>query len=337
MLNISTKIKEIDSDQAIDILNNISSSDHPIILRGLVNNWPVVKACKRSNKEAKTYLHSFYKNSPIQAFIGSPAIKGRFFYNNEVNDLNFETTKLSLTEFLEKTQRHKSSSEPPALYVGSTNIDACLPGLREENDLNLGDHNPLVSIWLGNQSRIAAHYDAPNNIACNIIGKRRFILFPPEQITNLYIGPIDFTPAGQSASMVDFHNPDFAKYPRFQEALTSAQIAELEPGDAIFIPSMWWHHVEGLSYFNALVNYWWRTAAPFMGQAINVLHHAMLSIRDLPEKEKQAWQHIFNHYIFGDQDQVNQHIPTHSRGILEPLDNDNARQLRALLLSRLNR
>ena len=61
--------------------------------------------------------------------------------------------------------------------------------------------------------------------------------------------------------MVDFANPDFEKYPRFREAIAAGQMAELEPGDAVFIPAMWWHHVEGLSAFNTLVNYWWSIIA----------------------------------------------------------------------------
>ncbi|MFX6149073.1 cupin-like domain-containing protein, partial [Acinetobacter baumannii] len=85
-----------------------------------------------------------------------------------------------------------------------------------------------------------------------------FTLFPPDQFGNLYLGPLDNTPAGRAVSMVDFAEPDFAAHPRFREALAHAQVAELEPGDAIFIPSMWYHHVEGRSAFNVLINYWWR-------------------------------------------------------------------------------
>jgi quercetin dioxygenase-like cupin family protein len=36
-----------------------------------------------------------------------------------------------------------------------------------------------------------------------------------------------------------------------------AMEAELSPGDAIFIPMGWFHHVEALERFNVLVNYWW--------------------------------------------------------------------------------
>src|SRR5206468_367295 len=83
--------------------------------------------------------------------------------------------------------------------------------------------------------------------------ERRFTLFPPEQLQNLYVGPLDFNPAGQAISLVDHAAPDLERFPRYAEALQHAQVAELEAGDAIFIPSMWWHAVEALAPFNALV------------------------------------------------------------------------------------
>ncbi|MDT1899301.1 cupin-like domain-containing protein, partial [Acinetobacter baumannii] len=81
------------------------------------------------------------------------------------------------------------------IYVGSTTIDGALPGFRAENDVDLGPRDPLASIWIGNRTRIAAHYDLPDNLACVAAGRRRFTLFPPGQQHNLYIGPIDLPPA----------------------------------------------------------------------------------------------------------------------------------------------
>lgn len=114
------------------------------------------------------------------------------------------------------------------VYVGSTMIDHWLPGFRQHNDLALSEHNPVVSIWLGNRSRIAAHYDFPTNIACCGAGRRRVTLFPPDQLENLYVGPLDFTPAGQPISLVDFAEPDYERFPKFREALKSAVVVELE-------------------------------------------------------------------------------------------------------------
>ncbi len=160
--------------------------------------------------------------------------------------------------------------------MGSTTIDTALPGFRVQNDMDFGTRNPLASIWIGNRTRIAAHHDLPDNLACVVAGHRRFTLFPPEQLANLYVGPLDFTPAGQAISLVDFAKPDYTRFPRFAQALQAARVAELGPGDALFIPSMWWHHIESLDAFNVLVNYWWRQSPAYMDSPMSALmlaHH----------------------------------------------------------------
>jgi hypothetical protein len=162
-------------------------------------------------------------------------------------------------------------------------------------------------------------------------------VFPPEQFRNLYIGPLENTPAGRAVSLVDFHDPDLAAFPRFAEALAHARIAELEPGDAIYIPSMWWHHVEGLEVFNVLVNYWWRDTPGFLGQPQDALNHAIWALRDLPQEERAFWRQLFDHYVFENPPEVAEHIPEPARGILAPLTAETASRIRTFLLRTLNR
>ena len=137
--------------------------------------------------------------------------------------------------------------------------------------------------------------------------------------------------------MVDFDNPDFKRFPRYEQAIPRGRVIELEPGDAVYIPNMWWHQVEALSEFNVLVNYWWNTFPKVNGQAINALNNAILSIRDRPEQEKKAWKHIFDYYVFGDSKLAGEHLPEESRGPLGTIDDALARQLRAQLMNKLNR
>jgi hypothetical protein len=169
------------------------------------------------------------------------------------------------------------------------------------------------------------------------VGRRRFTLFPPEQVDNLYPGPLDLTPGGQAVSMVDFDAPDFERYPRFRDALAAAQVADLEPGDVLVYPALWWHQVEALGPFNVLVNYWWNAAPAFMDTPMNTLLHGLLSLRDRPDFEKQAWKRLFDYYVFGPADRAGEHLPEDARGDLGPMDDRKARRLRAYLLNRLNR
>jgi hypothetical protein len=174
-------------------------------------------------------------------------------------------------------------------------------------------------------------------MACCVAGRRRFTVFPPDQVANLYPGPLDPTPGGQAVSVVDLRAPDLEKHPRFRAALEASMSAELEPGDAIFVPSMWWHHVEGLSSFNTLVNYWWSSVPAWLPTPMNALYHALWAIRDRPESEKLAWRNVFDYYVFGPGSRAGEHLPPAARGLLAPFDENAARSLRALLIARLNR
>ncbi|RYY01204.1 MAG: cupin-like domain-containing protein [Gammaproteobacteria bacterium] len=331
------EVKEVFNCHPDALPSEVLAANEPVIFRGLLRSWPLVKAGLSSAAEANQYLKSFYKDRTIGAYFGAPEIAGKLFYNEDMSAMNFENHFLKLDAVLDKITAHSEDLNPPTIYVGSTTLDICLPGLRAANDLAIPHDNPLVSIWISNKTRIPSHYDAPDNIACVAVGKRRFTLFPPHQIANLYPGPLDLTPAGQVISLVDFKNPDFEKFPRFRQALEHGMVAELEAGDALFLPSMWWHQVESLANFNVLINYWWRSVPDYRGQAVAVLKHALLSIRDLPDKEKDAWKHIFDHYVFGNAKQSIENIPEHAQGFLGPIDDISSRQLRAWLINQLNK
>src|SRR5206468_7395301 len=92
-------------------------------------------------------------------------------------------------------------NETRHVYMGSTYTEEILPGFEPENPLDLVAGKPTAPrIWIGNASVIAPHFDESDNIACVVSGRRRFTLFPPDQVGNLYPGPIDSTVAGQPTS-----------------------------------------------------------------------------------------------------------------------------------------
>ncbi len=258
-------IREVSGVDARALPDSLLESAEPLVVRGLVTGWPLVQAARRSPGEASAYLLGRYSGMKVTVLFAPPQVGGRFFYNDDLSGFNFRRAKTTLDSVLADLERASRDPQPPAIYVGSTLIDECLPGFRAENPLGFGARAPVVSLWLGNRTRIAAHQDLPGNLACVVAGRRRFTLFPPGQEADLYIGPRDLTPAGQPISLVDFAQPDFARFPRFADALAHARVAELGAGDALLIPSLWWHYIEALDAMNALVNYWWRPAATGRG------------------------------------------------------------------------
>lgn len=331
------KVTVVDCTQPFD-LTVLGDKDKPLILRGLCAGWPLVQAGLQSMDAAAALLQQYASAELLNACYLPASEQGRVFYNEQLTGFNFQSVRQDLTTVLSQLRSYASQPEAaPTLYVGSSEVTKYFPGLLVEHGLAIAEGSPLTSVWLGNCSRIAAHFDFPHNLACVLVGKRRFTLFPPEQIANLYPGPMEFAPGGQDISLVDFANPDYARFPRFKDALAKAQVADLEPGDVLFIPSMWWHHVEALSSFNLLLTHWWRDTPAFLGRPTNALLHSVLSLRSLPKAQRQAWQAIFDYYIFN-HDEHSQQLPPQAEGLLQqPLPEQTARQLRADLTNKLKR
>ena len=331
------KVTVVDCTQPFD-LTVLGDKDKPLILRGLCAGWPLVQAGLQSVDAAAALLQQYASAELLNACYLPASEQGRVFYNEQLTGFNFQSMRQDLTRVLSQLRSYASQPEAaPTLYVGSSEVTKFFPGLLAEHGLAIAEGSPLTSVWLGNCSRIAAHFDFPHNLACVLVGKRRFTLFPPEQIANLYPGPMEFAPGGQDISLVDFANPDYARFPRFKDALAKAQVADLEPGDVLFIPSMWWHHVEALSSFNLLLTHWWRDTPAFLGRPTNALLHSVLSLRSLPKAQRQAWQAIFDYYIFN-HDEHSQQLPPQAEGLLQhPLPEQTARQLRADLTNKLKR
>ena len=306
-------------------------------MRNLVGHWPLVERSRESTAALCDYIKSFGSGRTVQYFRAKPEVGGRFHYSDDLKGFNFDRKETTLGRLIGKLRELKHEANPPALYAGAVQLKGGLARLRaaNPNPLLSADTEQLSSIWMGNRGCTATHWDLPQNIACVVAGRRRFTLFPPEQLPNLYIGPVDFTLAGQPVSLVDPVEPDFERFPRYREALDAALVVELEPGDALYLPSMWFHQVESLDPLGVLVNFWWRDAEPYMFTPLFTLMHALLSIRDMPERERQIWKEMFDHYIFSGGEEAMQHIPEDARGVFGQLTPQRLSGLRAHLVHSL--
>ena len=330
------RVPEVSVAGAADLDARLRSAAEPFVVRGLIADWPLVQAGLQSSRAARAYIARHAKDVPFTVSVGSVQSGGRLFYDDALG-MNFQTIRAKLPDIFARIDAAEGKPDAAPIYLASIDMTGFFDGLHEANHVDLGERSALSSIWMGTPTRIAAHNDVPDNLACVAVGRRRFTLFPRDQFRNLYLGPVDNTPAGRAVSMVDFHRPDFQAHPRFAEALPHARVAELSAGDALYIPAMWWHHVEGVAAFNVLVNYWWRETPRWLGQPQDALNHAMLAIRDLPADQRRHWRDMFDYYVFENDAAVAAHIPEAARSILAPLTPDSAGRLRAFLLRALSR
>ena len=308
----------------------------PAVLRGVVGNWRAVRE-SASPVALRDYLAAHDNGREVDALLLRPQERGRIFYGSGPNGFNYVRNQVSVSAVLEQLMRYAQFDAPPSVAIQSARICDCLPGFIDEHPMPLLDASVAPRLWLGNAIVTPAHFDESSNVACVAAGRRRFTLLPPEQLGNLYIGPLDHAPTGTPISLVSFREPDFVRFPRFRDALAAARVAELAPGDALYIPPLWWHHVESLDRLNLLVNYWWKDALPASGRddsALDALLHGLLALRHLPAPQRAAWGAIFRHYLFDAADPV-PYLSEDKRGVLGEISAERAAQVRAFLASHL--
>jgi hypothetical protein len=318
MTTQSQRVAEWHDIDAATFHDEIVGRYRPAILRGFVRHWPAVHAARASPEAICQYLMAHDSGAAVDAILMAPQMRGRLFYSDDMNGFNFMRKKLAVSSVIEQLARYSQFERAPSVAVQSALIADCMPGFARHNVAPLLDPAIGPRIWIGNAFVTPAHFDESDNLACVVSGKRRFTLFPPEQVGNLYVGPLEFAPTPTPISMVDFSAPDLTRFPRFAHALEAAQVAELEPGDALYIPSLWWHHVESIGVMNVLVNYWWRRAAGATPttRPFELLIACLQGMGTLPPEHRAAWGALFAHYVFDPESDPGAHIAPHKRGVL---------------------
>lgn len=314
------------------------AAGRPAVLRGLVARWPAVEAGRRSPAALAAHLRAQANDRPGEAWFAEPEIGGRFDFADGYRGLNHQRKAATVDQLLDLLLRQLDEPRPWGVYAGALPVAKHLPGFLAANpapDVLDAGAPMLVSLWLGNRTRTAAHWDLPQNLACVVGGRRRFLLFPPDQVGNLYVGPLDTTLAGQASSQVDAERPDLARHPRYARALEAAQAAELEPGDALYVPSLWWHAVTAPDPLGAMVNFWWREGGALGETPMTALLHALVAVRGLPAAEREAWRALFDHYVFGGDPDALAHIPEEARGMLDRPSPAQLRQVKDRLIRSL--
>jgi hypothetical protein len=305
----------------------------PAVLEGVADEWPLVQAARAG--EASGYLRGFAGAEPTPFMRAPPEVEGRLHYRARAAGRNFEQETAPLALFLDRLEAEAAKARPDALALQGLPAPERLPGFAEANRLAFLPDAIIPRLWIGNAAKVAIHHDPSENVACVAAGRRRFTLFPPEAVGDLYMGPFHQTPAGVQVSMVHLTDPDLERFPRFARALDVAQTAELGLGDAIYIPFQWYHHVESLEPFNVLVNYWWDAAPAAAGSPWDAMMHGMMSVRLLPPDQRRAWRAMFDHYVFQTGGDPAAHLAEEDRGILGAPTTQGLLQMRRTLLDRL--
>ncbi len=318
-------IKEFEGLTRERFEREVLTAYEPVLMRGLLGHWPLVQQARAGLEPCLQYLMGFDQGQPVDAVLAKPEPTRAFSYRPGLDGFNFMHEKRPYAALFEQLWRYSHFPDPPSLAAQSALVAEVLPGLELANACPLLQAEVRPRIWIGNRATVPAHFDDSHNIACVAAGRRRFTLLPPQCAPLLYMGPPDYAPTPAPMSVLPhLQTADPAHYPQVAEALKQALVVELEAGDALYLPPLWFHQVEALAPdLNILMNYWWRPApAPGRQDELHLaaLRLAMLAFRHLPEGERDGWRALFGFYVFGAQGEALAHIPEGQRHMFGALD-----------------
>jgi cupin-like protein len=119
------------------------------------------------------------------------------------------------------------------------------------------------TFWIGNgHPGFGLHRDVgTEQFLCQIVGRKGFILIPDDWRNTRAVYPYRFPSRDSFRSRVwDVFEPDLERFPDFVNA--EAYVGTLEPGDALYIPSSWWHECWPIG-ISCSLGFRHRAAAPY--------------------------------------------------------------------------
>jgi hypothetical protein len=223
------------SEPPRDALARLRTTQRPAVLVGAARQWPAI------SRWTPTYFRERFGELRVRATVNLPAEGVPYLL-----PAGDHKRELSMAEFITMLE-----SADRACYVDQAPLGG-FPGLAEELGIaELGLDGPVntTNLWFGSAgTRSGLHNDGGDNLIVQVVGRKRVLLVAPEEARNVYPMRMDFT-----KSAVDPEHPDLSSFPRFEKATVLE--TTLEPGDALFLPRFWWHHLTSLERAIS-INHW---------------------------------------------------------------------------------
>ncbi|KAL4473487.1 hypothetical protein ABPG74_022351 [Tetrahymena malaccensis] len=222
--------------------HHFQSYNMPIVLRNAVKHWKAIRKW-----QSDEYLVNKIGEREVQVEVREDG-ENKFAYFKK----NFVKSSMKYQEFI---QMYKDPNRKANYYLAEFGIPEELVEDIDEIELGLFMNLEYTNFWQGaSGTESLPHTDDKDNFLCQIAGKKTIILVPPTQRSKLYVG------AGKNKiknySQVDFFQPDLQNFPLFSQIKGKMKV-EINPGDALFIPSFWWHHVKSSNERNLAINFWY--------------------------------------------------------------------------------
>jgi len=243
------KIKQLSSSKVVDLYTNetmdlqnwhaYEQAHFPCVITGELHSWPALA------KWRPPWTRLVRKINPIEPL--DIAVSQEEF-SGAVKSQSYES--LGFKEFLMLSELN--AEEPINFYMAQCPIMSWDKSAEETalrpllSDIRLPKvlkgKNLQVNMWMNvSPVKSAFHYDSYHNFLCCVHGKKLITLVPPNTLVK--------------------SNPLFSEsYNHLESSLpkhaNKLQVSLL-PGQVLFIPEGWWHHVQSAPNTVA-ISFWWK-------------------------------------------------------------------------------
>ncbi|HEY9793794.1 MAG TPA: cupin-like domain-containing protein [Candidatus Obscuribacterales bacterium] len=214
-----------------EFLEQYYSANRPVVLCGLMDNWKAMQAW------TPQYLKSVCGATEVEIQAGRNTTK---LY--EINDKPHRR-QIRFDEYVDMVF---NSQETNDFYLTARNeffhrpgVDSLLRDIEMFPEyLQPNNNGDGLFFWFGPKGTVTPlHHDVQNIFMSQVIGRKHVKMIPSSELDLIYNHFSVY-------SQVDVENPDFERFPKFRQA--TVMDVDLDPGEVLFIPAGWWHHVRSL-------------------------------------------------------------------------------------------
>lgn len=210
----------------------------PVILRGAIGDWPAM------SRWSTGYFRERFGDREVPVV----RVKNGALYDPETG-VNYE--EMQVGAYVDLLERGQAST----VYM-VFRVHEVMPELFDDIVQPIYCRDAPWSrsrLWFASpDTKGALHRDLPDNLYAQVTGRKKFLLLDRRSTRLVYRYPL--RSGVPNYSPVDAEAPDLERYPRFREA--SLMSAEVESGDLLYIPSLWWHQARSLDV-SLSINLWW--------------------------------------------------------------------------------